>query len=268
MHPIPLLHSNIIYNIITKLLCSQLFISSLLAFGGLGSQGKTPPHSPSYSCSPNPISRPNEFSGSNCGNYGQSVPIPVPTQVQNYHRMEQNLHSPSQDGSPRLSTPVRRCSSNSSLGFGRTGPSPPYPGGHGALAGLRRLSVGGARPFQLSPQGLLECTDVSENVSLLSLLLFFFFLSPPLSHLPLCLKWVPSLSCQGRRTRWAQTQVAEGRRAELSSSSTRGLPLSSKAWSPGFTAPHVSSRLLAEAAGKRSGSSTRTQWWPITRQAW
>uniref|UniRef100_A0A674C425 non-specific serine/threonine protein kinase n=1 Tax=Salmo trutta TaxID=8032 RepID=A0A674C425_SALTR len=128
--------------------------SSLLAFGGLGSQGKTPPHSPSYSCSPNPISRPNEFSGSNCGNYGQSVPIPVPTQVQNYQRMEQNLRSPSQDGSPRLSTPVRRCSSNSSLGFGRTGPSPPYPGGHGALAGLRRLSVGGARPFQLSPQAL------------------------------------------------------------------------------------------------------------------
>uniref|UniRef100_A0A674C4G1 non-specific serine/threonine protein kinase n=1 Tax=Salmo trutta TaxID=8032 RepID=A0A674C4G1_SALTR len=145
-------HLPIIYNIITKLLCSQLFISSLLAFGGLGSQGKTPPHSPSYSCSPNPISRPNEFSGSNCGNYGQSVPIPVPTQVQNYQRMEQNLRSPSQDGSPRLSTPVRRCSSNSSLGFGRTGPSPPYPGGHGALAGLRRLSVGGARPFQLSPQ--------------------------------------------------------------------------------------------------------------------
>uniref|UniRef100_A0A8C8K325 non-specific serine/threonine protein kinase n=1 Tax=Oncorhynchus tshawytscha TaxID=74940 RepID=A0A8C8K325_ONCTS len=129
---------------------------SLLAFGGLGSQGKTPPHSPSYSGSPNPISRPNEFSGSNCGNYGQSVPIPVPTQVQNYQRMEQKLHSPSQDGSPRLSTPVRRCSSNSSLGFGRTGPSLPYPGGYGALAGLRRLSVGGARPFQLSPQGLPE----------------------------------------------------------------------------------------------------------------
>uniref|UniRef100_A0A8C8K0S9 non-specific serine/threonine protein kinase n=1 Tax=Oncorhynchus tshawytscha TaxID=74940 RepID=A0A8C8K0S9_ONCTS len=143
---------NIIYIIITKHLCSQLLISSLLAFGGLGSQGKTPPHSPSYSGSPNPISRPNEFSGSNCGNYGQSVPIPVPTQVQNYQRMEQKLHSPSQDGSPRLSTPVRRCSSNSSLGFGRTGPSLPYPGGYGALAGLRRLSVGGARPFQLSPQ--------------------------------------------------------------------------------------------------------------------
>ncbi|XP_041754407.1 serine/threonine-protein kinase ULK1 isoform X11 [Coregonus clupeaformis] len=128
---------------------------SLLAFGGLGSQCKSPPHSPSYSGSPSPISRPIEFSGSNCGsygNYGQSLPIPVPTQVHNYQRMEQNLHSPSQEGSPRLSTPVHRCSSNSSLGFGRTGPSPPYPGGHGALSGLRRLSVGGARPFQLSPQ--------------------------------------------------------------------------------------------------------------------
>uniref|UniRef100_A0A674AFG6 non-specific serine/threonine protein kinase n=1 Tax=Salmo trutta TaxID=8032 RepID=A0A674AFG6_SALTR len=132
-------------------------VISLLASGGLGSQGKTPPHSPSYSGSRSPISRPSEFSGSNCGNYGnygQSVPIPVPTQVPNYQRMEQNLHSHSHDGSPQLSTLVRRCSSNSSLGFGRTGPSPPYPGGHGTLAGPRRLSVGGARPFQLSPQAL------------------------------------------------------------------------------------------------------------------
>ncbi|XP_019909264.3 serine/threonine-protein kinase ULK1 isoform X2 [Esox lucius] len=124
---------------------------SLLASGGLGSQGKTPPHSPSCSDSPSPLSRPSEFSASSCGNYGnygQSVPIPVPTQVQNYQRMEQNLHSPSQAGSPRLSAPVPRCSSNSSLGFGRTGPFPPHPGG------LRRPSAGGARPFQLSPQTL------------------------------------------------------------------------------------------------------------------
>uniref|UniRef100_A0A6Q2YAP9 non-specific serine/threonine protein kinase n=1 Tax=Esox lucius TaxID=8010 RepID=A0A6Q2YAP9_ESOLU len=103
-------------------------------------------NSPLYS-----FSRPSEFSASSCGNYGnygQSVPIPVPTQVQNYQRMEQNLHSPSQAGSPRLSAPVPRCSSNSSLGFGRTGPFPPHPGG------LRRPSAGGARPFQLSPQTL------------------------------------------------------------------------------------------------------------------
>ncbi|KAJ7988455.1 hypothetical protein DPEC_G00323720 [Dallia pectoralis] len=130
---------------------------SLLASGGLGSQGKTPPHSPSYSGSPGLISRPSEFSGSNCGNdgnYGQSVPIPVPTQVQNYQRMEQNLHSPSQAGSPRLSTPVPRCSSNSSLGSGRADPFPTHPGAHGALVGPRRPSVGGARPFQLTPQTL------------------------------------------------------------------------------------------------------------------
>uniref|UniRef100_A0A4W5LCM2 non-specific serine/threonine protein kinase n=1 Tax=Hucho hucho TaxID=62062 RepID=A0A4W5LCM2_9TELE len=112
-----------------------LLLSSLLASGGLGSQGKTPSHSPTYSGSRSPISN-----CGNYGNYGQSVPIPVPTQVPNYQRMEQNLHSLSHDGSPH------------SLGFGRTGPSPPYPGGHGTLAGPRRLSVGGARPFQLSPQ--------------------------------------------------------------------------------------------------------------------
>uniref|UniRef100_A0A8C1N0Z1 non-specific serine/threonine protein kinase n=1 Tax=Cyprinus carpio TaxID=7962 RepID=A0A8C1N0Z1_CYPCA len=40
------------------------------------------------------LSRPNEFSGSNYGNYGQSVPIPVPTQIHNYQRMEQNLQFP------------------------------------------------------------------------------------------------------------------------------------------------------------------------------
>lgn len=117
------------------------------------------------------------------------MPIPVPTQLQNYQRMEQNLHSTKQDGSPRsvstnthtyntkshccelftslkltavtrelciirLSTPVRRCSSGSSLGFARTGPSPAY--GQAAVTTNRRLSLGGARPFQLSPQGSSE----------------------------------------------------------------------------------------------------------------
>uniref|UniRef100_A0A665XA82 non-specific serine/threonine protein kinase n=1 Tax=Echeneis naucrates TaxID=173247 RepID=A0A665XA82_ECHNA len=129
-------------------------ISSLLASAGLCSQAKTPPHSPSYNGSPSPV-RPSEFSGSNYGgnygNHGQSLPIPVPTQVQNYQRMEQNLHSTKQDGSPRLSTPVRRCSSGSSLGFVRTGPSPPH--GQGPITTTtRRLSLGGGRTFQLLPQ--------------------------------------------------------------------------------------------------------------------
>lgn len=123
--------------------------SSLLASGSQGSQAKTPPRSPSYSSSPGPASRPIEYSVSNYGNYGQSVPIPVPTQIHNYQRMEQNLHSPSQDSSPRCG-PMRRCSSGSPLSYGRTGPSPPH---LGALPS-RRLSMGGSKPFQLSPQAL------------------------------------------------------------------------------------------------------------------
>ncbi|KAG7249881.1 hypothetical protein CRUP_021100 [Coryphaenoides rupestris] len=48
--------------------------------------------------------RPSECSASNYGNhgnYGQSLPIPVPTQVHNYQRMEENLSSPRKDGPPR-----------------------------------------------------------------------------------------------------------------------------------------------------------------------
>ncbi|TSK72088.1 Serine/threonine-protein kinase ULK1 [Bagarius yarrelli] len=91
--------------------------------------------------------RPPEHTLSNCSSYGQSVPIPVPTQIHNYQRIEQNLHSPSQDSSPRC-TPVRRCSSGSPLSYGRTGRSPPH---HSTIT-TRRLSVGGIRPLQLSPQ--------------------------------------------------------------------------------------------------------------------
>uniref|UniRef100_A0A672NA44 non-specific serine/threonine protein kinase n=1 Tax=Sinocyclocheilus grahami TaxID=75366 RepID=A0A672NA44_SINGR len=89
-----------------------------------------------------------EFSGSNYGNYGQSVPIPVPTQIHNYQRMEQNLQFPGQEGSPQSGT-VQRCSSGSFLACGRTGPSPPQ---SGSALTSRRLSTGGAKPFQLSPQ--------------------------------------------------------------------------------------------------------------------
>uniref|UniRef100_A0A8D3B8X5 non-specific serine/threonine protein kinase n=1 Tax=Scophthalmus maximus TaxID=52904 RepID=A0A8D3B8X5_SCOMX len=80
------------------------------------------------------------------------IAIPVPTQVQNYQRLEQNLHSSKQDGSPRLSTPVHRCYSGSSLAFARTGPSPPY-GQAAVTTTTRTISLGGGRAFQLSPQG-------------------------------------------------------------------------------------------------------------------
>ncbi|CAL9683685.1 unnamed protein product [Knipowitschia caucasica] len=126
--------------------------SSLLASAGLCS--KTPPHSPVYSGSPSLV-RASDISGSNYGNHGHSLPIPVPSQVHNYQRIEQNLQSPQQDRSPRTLTPVRRSSSNNSLGV-RLGPSPPYT--QAALPTNRRLSLGGARPFQLSPQAELRQT--------------------------------------------------------------------------------------------------------------
>ncbi|XP_061553676.1 serine/threonine-protein kinase ULK1 isoform X1 [Phycodurus eques] len=137
----------------SKMLQDSLMNSgSLLTSAGLCVQAKSPPHSPSYSGSPSRV-RPSESSGSNYagpgGNHSHSLPIPVPTQVHNYQRLEQQIYTTKQEGSPRLSTPVHRCCSGSPLGFARTGPSPPY----GTVATTRRLSLGGARPFQLSPQG-------------------------------------------------------------------------------------------------------------------
>ncbi|XP_040981652.1 serine/threonine-protein kinase ULK1 isoform X6 [Aquila chrysaetos chrysaetos] len=122
--------------------------SSLVTSAGLESQGRTPSPSPPYSSSPSPSSRPGQFSSSK---YGHSVPIPVPTQIHNYRRIEQNLQSPNQYASPRSGT-VRRSSSTSPLGFPKTGASPPYPGEHGSVPGSRKLSFGGAKPFMPSPQ--------------------------------------------------------------------------------------------------------------------
>uniref|UniRef100_A0A8C3VH94 non-specific serine/threonine protein kinase n=1 Tax=Catharus ustulatus TaxID=91951 RepID=A0A8C3VH94_CATUS len=93
-------------------------------------------------------SRPGQFSSSK---YGHSVPIPVPTQIHNYRRIEQNLQSPNPYSSPRSGT-VRRSSSASPLGFPKTGASPPYPGEHGSMPSTKKLSFGGAKPFMPSPQ--------------------------------------------------------------------------------------------------------------------
>ncbi|KAM6155524.1 serine/threonine-protein kinase ULK1 isoform 1-T1 [Rhynchocyon petersi] len=127
-----------------SLLCSG---SSLVASAGLESHGRTPSPSPPYSGSPSPSGR----AGPSCSRYGVSVPIPVPTQVHNYQRIEQGLQSPGQyTMAPRSST-VRRSGSTSPLGFARASPSPPSHAEHGA--GLaRKFSLGGARPYTPSPQ--------------------------------------------------------------------------------------------------------------------
>ncbi|XP_057675359.1 serine/threonine-protein kinase ULK1 [Corythoichthys intestinalis] len=145
----------------SKVLQDSLMNSgSLLNSAGLCVQAKSPPHSPSYSGSPSRV-RSSDSSGNNyagtSGNHGHSLPIPVPTQVHNYQRLEQQIYTTKQESSPRLSTLVHRCSSGSPLGFARTGPSPPY----GTVANTRRLSLGGARPFQLSPQAAQQAESRS-----------------------------------------------------------------------------------------------------------
>ncbi|KAM5310802.1 serine/threonine-protein kinase ULK1 isoform 2-T2 [Glossophaga mutica] len=127
-----------------SLMCSG---SSLVASAGLESHGRTPSPSPPCSSSPSPSGRAGPFSSSRCG---ASVPIPVPTQVQNYQRIEQNLQSPTQYQTPRSSA-IRRSVSTSPLGFARASPSPPSHAEHGAAL-ARKLSLGGGRPYTPSPQ--------------------------------------------------------------------------------------------------------------------
>ncbi|XP_074212514.1 serine/threonine-protein kinase ULK1 isoform X2 [Camelus bactrianus] len=127
-----------------SLMCSG---SSLAASAGLESRGRTPSPSPPCSSSLSPSGRAGPFSSSRCG---ASVPIPVPTQVQNYQRIEQNLQSPTQYQTARSSA-IRRSGSTSPLGFVRASPSPPSYAEHGAAL-ARKLSLGGGRPYTPSPQ--------------------------------------------------------------------------------------------------------------------
>lgn len=86
--------------------------------------GETPPRSPLLAHPPILDSKPQEDPPRKC----RSVPIPVPTQVHNYQRMEQNLQPAGLHGSTRVQL---CCSKNSSL--------------------PTELSGGGAMPQQCSP---------------------------------------------------------------------------------------------------------------------
>ncbi|XP_008251411.2 serine/threonine-protein kinase ULK1 isoform X1 [Oryctolagus cuniculus] len=124
--------------------------SSLVASAGLDSHGRTPSPSPPCSSTPSPSGRAGPFSSSRCG---ASVPIPVPTQVHNYQRIEQNLQSPTQHQAPRSSSrspAIRRSGSTSPLSLARASPSPPAHTDGALLA--RKLSLGGGRPYTPSPQ--------------------------------------------------------------------------------------------------------------------
>uniref|UniRef100_A0A8P0TH87 non-specific serine/threonine protein kinase n=1 Tax=Canis lupus familiaris TaxID=9615 RepID=A0A8P0TH87_CANLF len=85
--------------------------------------------------------------------HSETAPIPVPTQIRNYQRIEQNLTSTASSGtnlhgSPR-STVVRR-SNTSPMGFLRLGSCSPAPADTVQTVG-RRLSTGSSRPYSPSP---------------------------------------------------------------------------------------------------------------------
>uniref|UniRef100_A0A8P4G600 non-specific serine/threonine protein kinase n=1 Tax=Dicentrarchus labrax TaxID=13489 RepID=A0A8P4G600_DICLA len=79
------------------------FRSSILAERSPGAAGKTPPPSPLLHSPPKPVSKPGEYAGRKCS---QTVPIPVPTQIRNYQRMEQNLQPVGLHGSTRHVQPL------------------------------------------------------------------------------------------------------------------------------------------------------------------
>ncbi|KAM8962066.1 serine/threonine-protein kinase ULK1 isoform 4-T4 [Pelodytes ibericus] len=134
-----------------------MYSGSLLTSTGVDSRAQTPSPTPPHSCSP----RLTQASGSR---YGQSVPIPVPTQIQNFRRIEQNLQSPNQYTPPR-SGAVRKSSSTSPLSFMRAGTSPPFPTESTSAPITRRLSFGGAKPYVPSPQVGTIPEQPGQNIS-------------------------------------------------------------------------------------------------------
>ncbi|XP_032354820.1 serine/threonine-protein kinase ULK2 isoform X3 [Camelus ferus] len=87
--------------------------------------------------------------------HSEAMPIPVPTQIRNYQRLEQHLMGAAgsgthPQGSPR-SAAVRR-SNTSPLGFPRLGSCSPAPADTAQTVG-RRLSTGSSRPYSPSPLG-------------------------------------------------------------------------------------------------------------------
>ncbi|XP_045840245.1 serine/threonine-protein kinase ULK2 isoform X6 [Meles meles] len=85
--------------------------------------------------------------------HSETAPIPVPTQIRNYQRIEQNLTSPASSGTNLHGSPrsaVVRRSNTSPLGFLRPGSCSPAPADTVQTVG-RRLSTGSSRPYSPSP---------------------------------------------------------------------------------------------------------------------
>ncbi|MBZ3889649.1 Serine/threonine-protein kinase ULK2 [Sciurus carolinensis] len=85
--------------------------------------------------------------------HSETAPIPVPTQIRNYQRIEQNLTSTASSGTNPHGSPrsaVVRRSNTSPMGFLRLGSGSPAPADTVQTVG-RRLSIGSSRPYSPSP---------------------------------------------------------------------------------------------------------------------
>ncbi|XP_059193162.1 serine/threonine-protein kinase ULK1a [Centropristis striata] len=116
--------------------------SSLLVERGSRNAGKTPPPSPLLHSPSKPVSKP---VGINGPRFSPSVPIPVPTQIHNYQRMEQNLQPSGLHGSTRVT--LCCAGSGSPQCGGCRAPSP----GFVLNSTPPELATGGAQPQQSSP---------------------------------------------------------------------------------------------------------------------
>ncbi|MEE6469498.1 hypothetical protein FKM82_008656 [Ascaphus truei] len=128
-----------------------LMQSPLNTSGGLGNVQK--PSSNSSRCGSSSIAT--RQSQPQVSPRSETAPIPVPTQLRNYQRIEQNLTSTASltsnpHGSPR-SGAVRR-SSTSPMGFLKVGSGSPSSADMVQAIG-RRLSTGSSRPYSPSPLG-------------------------------------------------------------------------------------------------------------------
>ncbi|XP_037832732.1 serine/threonine-protein kinase ULK1a isoform X2 [Kryptolebias marmoratus] len=133
-------------------------IGSQLTRRGSGAAGRTPPP-PSLQISPSkPVGHPTVLNGRKCS---PSVPIPVPTQIQNYQRMEQNLQPADSHGSTRV---VLCCAGSSNASpvqcGGSASPSP------GADSNFALLEKEAGQPQPSSPQAGLTPKTSEQTLPL------------------------------------------------------------------------------------------------------
>ncbi|XP_063752799.1 serine/threonine-protein kinase ULK1a isoform X2 [Eleginops maclovinus] len=117
--------------------------------------GKTPSPYPLLNSPSKPIGKPGDIIGRTCT---PSLPIPVPTQIHNYHRMEQNLQPVGLHGSTRVT--LCCANSDSPQSGGCRAPSPRF------AFNTPQLTTRGARTRQSSPLAGITPKNMEQSFPL------------------------------------------------------------------------------------------------------